>query len=1012
MQYILNRDNYRNFDILQAGKLDGRAYFIPYSDADALKKTDACTERFKSDKVQVLSGVWEFKFYAKTALLPTKYDTAQVQFDQIQVPSTWQRTGYLPPLYLNTRYEFHLMPPALPEEMAVGVYRKPFTVQDTDKRYILSFLGVAPCIDVYVNGKTVGYSEGSHNTAEFDVTEYLVAGENELLCVVHRYSTGTYLECQDMFRETGIFRDVLLFALDKTDFEDYEIKTKRASNGKYKMTVTAFVAGDTKDASVCVQLADGDTVLAQQSCPAAAQTVFSFEDLGITEWNAEIPKVYNVFLTLQKGSETVSVVRNITGFKTVQIDGEIFKFNGVHIKMKGVNHHDSHPVTGYVMNPQDILKDLTLMKQYNVNTVRTSHYPPDPILLTLADIMGFYIVDEADIETHGTGSIGPHKLYKPNLISHDKAWEPRYVDRVRRMYMRDRNHPSITMWSLGNEAGGYCNQDACNAYLKQVCPEIPVHYEGAIRTSRVAYDVISEMYTDIEKITKYRDGTRGNKYKGKPFYLCEYAHAMGVGPGSLEDYWQLFYSSDKLMGGCIWEWCDHAVYHGADDKKYKYEYTYGGDHGEEMHDGNFCVDGLFYPDRTPHPSALEMKEVYRPLRAVRMDAQTYKFINTNRFRAADYLEIRWSLCENGIEKTQGKFSLDLAPCGETLQKIPAEVLDKSKDYQLNITYIDKASGETVAHEQFLLNDVAHPYSADQRKKAVLSEKDGEYRIESPDCTVVFNKSNGAMESYKVGGKERFKPTPASGKRGFVPNIYRAPIDNDVYAWTPKWNRKKLPLVKPDFVGMAAKEMENRVKVKVKYRLGIGLATWYICETEYDIFPDGTVKVEAKLERKLFGGKDLPRFGLTVELPKAFSNVHYYGRGAKENMCDFNAQSPVGIYESTVGNMHENYIKPQDNGNHGGTKWLRLYDENGCGVEILGAPKFSFSVHEYTQDLLCKAKHREDLRPQNTTFLSVDGFMRGAGSNACGPDTLEKYRFTFKDAIKFQFVMKPLDGEKV
>ena len=1011
MQYILNRDNYRNFDTLQAGKLDGRAYFIPYSDLDALKKTDACTERFQSDKVQVLSGAWEFKFYAKLGLLPTEYDTAQVQFDQVQVPSTWQRTGYLPPIYLNTRYEFHLMPPALPEDMAVGVYRKTFTVENTDKRYILSFLGVTPCIDVYVNGKTVGYSECAHNTAEFDVTKYLVAGENELLCVVHRYSTGTYLECQDMFRETGIFRDVLLFVLDKTDLEDYEIKTKKAADGQYGMTVTAFVAGDTEGASVCMQLADGDTVLAEQTLPAAAQTVFSFENLAITEWNAEIPTVYDVFLTLQKDGKTVSVVRNITGFKTVQIDGEIFKFNGVHIKMKGVNHHDSHPVTGYVMMPEDILKDLTLMKQFNVNTVRTSHYPPDPILLTLADIMGLYIVDEADIETHGTGSIGPHKLHKPNLISHDKAWEPRYVDRVRRMYMRDRNHPSITMWSLGNEAGGYCNQDACYDYLKKVCPEIPVHYEGVIRTSRVAYDVISEMYTDIKNVTKYRDGTRGEKYKGKPFYLCEYAHAMGVGPGSLEDYWQLFYSSDKLMGGCIWEWCDHAVYHDADDTKYKYEYTYGGDHGEEMHDGNFCVDGLFYPDRTPHPGALEMKEVYRPLRAVKVDTQTYKFINTNRFRATDYLEIRWSLCENGIEKEQGAFSLDLAPCKETLQKIPAAIADKDKDYQLNITYIDKASGEVVAHEQFLLNDVAQPYSIDRSKKAVLSEKDGKYYIEAPDCTVVFDKANGAMESYKVHGKERLNLTPASEKIGFVPNIYRAPIDNDSYAWTPQWNRKKLPLVKPKFVAMAAKEVESHVKVKVKYRLGIGLTTWYICEAEYDIYPDGTVKVEAELERKLFGEKDLPRFGLTLELPKAFSNVKYYGRGEKENMCDFNAQSPVGIYESTVENMQENYIKPQDNGNHGGTKWLRLYDENGRGVEILGAPKFSFSVHEYTQDLLCQAKHREDLRPQNTTFLSVDGFMRGAGSNACGPDALEKYRFTFKDEIEFKFVMKPLDGEK-
>lgn len=1010
MQYILNRDNYRNFDMLQAGKLDGRAYFIPYGDETALRKTDACTERYESDKVQVLSGEWQFKYYDALALLPTDFDTESVQFDTVSVPSTWQRTGYRPPVYLNSRYEFHLMPPELPADMAVGVYRKTFSVSTLQKRCILSFLGVTPCVDVYVNGKTVGYSEGAHNTAEFDITKYLVDGENELLCVVHRYCTGTYLECQDMFRETGIFRDVLLYQFNKTDILDYEIKTKKEKNGKYALTVTASVFGETDGYTLSAVLYDGDTVLAQSTVDAAAQTLFSFADLAVTEWNAEVPTVYDLLLTLKSGNETVSAVRNVTGFKRVTIDGDVFKFNGKAVKMKGVNHHDSHPVTGYVMTAQDILKDLTLMKQYNVNTVRTSHYPPDPILLALADRMGLYIVDEADIETHGTGSIGPHKLYKPNLLSHDEKWEARYVDRVQRMYLRDRNHPSITMWSLGNESGGYRNQDACRDYLKKVCPEIPVHYEGVIRTDRAAYDVVSEMYTEIADVVKVRDGARGDKYNGKPFYLCEYAHAMGVGPGSLEDYWQVFYSSDKLMGGCIWEFCDHAVYHDKGDKTYKYEYTYGGDHGEEMHDGNFCVDGLFYPDRTPHTGALEMKEVYRPVRAVKMDAQTYKFINTNRFRPSDYIEMHWTLLEDGEKAGLGSFSLEIPPQGEELYTIPAVCTDKEKDYLLNITYTNKESGEEIAHEQFVLNDAAPALPIDKRKKILLNEQDGKFVLSSPDCTVIFDKASGVMESYKAFGKERLNVLPAGGVAGFVPNIYRAPIDNDSYAWTPKWDRKKLPQVKPTFLGIAAKEVNDHIAVKVKYKLTNGLAVWYICVLDYAVYPDGTVKVEATLTRKWFGAKDLPRFGVTVELPKADSYVEYYGRGQAENMCDFNAQSPIGVYRSTVREMHENYIKPQDNGNHGGTKYLRLFDKNGCGVEFIGMPKFSFSVHEYTQSLLCEAKHREDLRAQNTTFLSIDGFMRGAGSNACGPDALEKYRFTFKDELKFRFAMKPLEGE--
>lgn len=1011
MQYSLNRDNYRNFDVMEAGKRAARAYFIPYRDKTALQKTNCLTERFRSDMVRVLSGEWDFKYYEKTALVPKEFDTERVQFDRVQVPSTWQRTGYRPPVYLNSRYEFHLMPPELPAEMAVGVYRTTFTVTDLSKTYILSFLGVAPCLDVYVNGKTVGYSEGAHNTAEFDLNDFLQEGENELLCVVHRWCTGTYLECQDMFRETGIFRDVLLYELDGTYLNDFEVKTARENSGTYALHIHAEVLGAEDGCTLEAALLDGDTVLATEEKPAASDTKFAFENLAVKEWSAELPKTYELFLTLKKGGETLSVVRNVTGFKTVSIDGDVFKFNGVHIKMKGVNHHDSHPVTGYVMTAADIEKDLRLMKQFNVNTIRTSHYPPDPMLLTLADIMGFYVVDEADIETHGTNSVGPHKLYKPNLISHDAKWEPRYLDRVRRMYMRDRNHPCVTMWSLGNESGGYANQDACYAYLKKECPEIPVHYEGVIRTKRKGYDVISEMYTDIHNVEKTRDETRGKEYVGKPFFLCEYAHAMGVGPGSLEDYWQTFYSSDKLMGGCIWEWCDHAVYHGENDKKYKNAYTYGGDHGEEMHDGNFCVDGLFYPDRTPHTGAWEMKEVYRPLRAKQVDAATYTFRNTNRFRNSDYITVQWSLAENGEVQKTGELQTNVPPCGEQTLEFPLGEIAKDADVLLNMTYVDTQSGETIAHEQFVLQDIPNDLHIDQSKTISLAKSGEQYTITSDLCRVVFSCETGALESYQVGGKERLNTLPAAGKTGFVPNIYRVPIDNDSYAWTPKWNRKKLALIHPVFVGMDAKEKEDCVRVKTKYKMTAGKPAWYFCEMEYSVFPDGTIVVEAELERTMFGGKDLPRFGVTVELPVAFSNVAYYGRGEHENLCDFNVQSPVGLYKTTVTEMHEDYIRPQDNGNHGGTKRLTLTDANGDGIAVIGLPKFSFSVHDYTQALLCEAKHREDLRAQNTTFLSIDGFMRGAGSNACGPDALEQYRFTFRDEIEFKFAVQPVNGEK-
>ena len=1009
MQYTLNKENYRRFDVLEAGKRPARAYFIPYRDRAALCRETCLTERYHSDMVRVLSGEWDFKYYDKTALVPKDFDTDRVQFDRVQVPSTWQRTGYREPVYLNSRYEFHLMPPELPEEMAVGVYRTTFSVEDLSKTYILSFLGVAPCLDVYLNGQTVGYTECAHNTAEFDLNPYVREGENELLCVVHRWCTGTYLECQDMFRETGIFRDVLLYELDETFLNDFEVRTKAAADGKYDLRVSAEIAGAAAGCTLEAELLDGDEALAKEEKPVFPKMQFDFAALCVQAWSAELPKTYTLLLTLKKDGQTLCVVRSKTGFKTVAIDGDVFKFNGVHIKFKGVNHHDSNPVTGYVMTAADIEKDLRLMKQYNVNAIRTSHYPPDPMLLSLADEMGFYVVDEADIETHGTGSVGPHKLYKPNLISHDPAWEPRYLDRVQRMYLRDRNHPCVTMWSLGNESGGYANQDACYRYLKEVCPEIPVHYEGVIRTKRKGYDVISEMYTDIAHVEKTRDGVRGGEYNGKPFFLCEYAHAMGVGPGSLEDYWQTFYSSDKLMGGCIWEWCDHAVHHEANDPKYKNEYTYGGDHGETLHDGNFCVDGLFYPDRTPHTGAREMKEVYRPLRARQADEKTYVFQNTNRFRASDYIDVRWELLENGVPASGGTVRTNVPPLGEQKLEFPVDTVRRDADVLLNMTYVDRESGEEVAHEQFVLNDVPNALPAGKSAPVSLEKDKARCVVTGEGFRVVFSRETGALESLFANGTERINTTPAGGTCGFVPNIYRAPIDNDAYAWTPKWNRKKLPLVKPVFVAMDAKEAGDCVQVQAKYKLVCGKLPWYTCEMTYSVYPGAVLAVSAKLKRTAFGGKDLPRFGVTVELPAAFCAVEYYGRGPYENMCDFNLQSPIGLYRSTVREMHENYIKPQDNGNHGGTKRVVLTDKNGVGLAVLGLPKFSFSVHDYTQALLCEAKHREDLRSQHTTFLSVDGFMRGAGSNACGPDALERYRFTFRDSIAFRFAVMPVDG---
>ncbi len=1007
MEYSIINENYRDFDVFEINKLKPRAYAIPFGSLKKLKATDCLTERYKSDKVRVLSGEWDFKYYEKQSIVPVHFHTDRVQFKKVNVPSTWQRTGYEEPCYLNSRYEFKLMPPELPEDVPVGVYRKFFDIDNLNKNYVISFLGVVSCLDLYLNGEFVGYSEGAHNSAEFDITGLIKKGENELVAVVHKWSTGTYLECQDMFRENGIFRDVLLYEYDKIYINDYEYHTEFAGGSSYNLSLCIKTLGDYKNAQVKFELFDGKKCIISDERPAFEDVDFEYSSLSVNEWSAEIPNVYEAYITLLKDGEVLSVTRNYIGFRHIDIVGEVFRFNKAPIKFKGVNHHDTNPKNGYVMTADEIKTDLTLMKQLNVNAIRTSHYPPDPMLLLLADIMGFYVVDEADIETHGTGSIGPDSIYKPNLISHDTKWANRYVDRVCRMYYRDRNHPCITMWSLGNEAGGFKNQDICYMFLNGICPEIPVHYEGVIRTKRVGYDVNSEMYTSIPNLIKTGEHKRGKKYFGKPLFMCEYCHAMGVGPGCLEDYWQAFYKYENLMGGCIWEWADHAVWHDLSDKdcKYKYEYTYGGDHGEKMHDGNFCVDGLIYPDRKLHTGALEMKAVYRPVRCEKLRDNLYKFINTDYFRTTDYMTIKWAVMKNGVEIKEGVINKPILPNNCIYENIEIGNNDNA-DYYLNIYYISK-DGFEIAAEQIFISAAKAEAPRKQDGKVTVLESNESVGISYDDGKIVFSKLTGEMLSYTAKGTELINSSPADGYRGFLPNIFRAPIDNDSHGNSTKWHAKLLEEATPEFDGLFVKKSSDSVQVTVDYKITAEKKAMYHSSIIFNVNADGSLDVMPLLTRNRHSDRDIPRFGVTVELPESFDNAEYYGRGPEENACDFNKHSLVGIYKSKVADMHEDYIMPQDNGNHGGTRYLKLTDKNGKGVEIKGCDRFSFSVHNYTQKTLVNAKHREDVKDENTVFLSIDGFYRGVGTNSCGPDTLEKYRFPFDYEIKYKFKVKPI-----
>ena len=998
MKYQIKKLHINNFDIYEENKLSARSYFIPYGKKSTLLEQSAATERYNSDLVTVLSGEWKFKYFERISRLPANIDTDKMSFDTIYVPSTWQRTGYQNPCYLNTRYEFPMTLPVVPDEMSVGVYCKSFKIKNETSHPVITFLGVCSSLTLYVNGKYVGYSEGSHNSAEFELDGYVKKGDNELLAIVSRWCNGTYLECQDMFRENGIFRDVYITENPESYVFDFDVKScKKTSGYGLEVTVKSIGVADGKKNIAAELIKDGKSI-AKIKKTADIKTLFDFGELNVKEWSAETPELYELIISLSNGDKVLEYIRERIGFRTIRIDGEKFLFNEKLIKFKGVNHHDTHEKTGYVMTADDLLKDIKLMKAFNVNAVRTSHYPPDPMFIGMCDEYGLYVIDEADIETHGTQvDLNLKITAKPNIISNGKEWLPRMTDRVQRLYYRDKNHPSITMWSLGNESGGWKNQDKCCEILKKLS-DIPVHYEGVIRTPRGSYDVISEMYQHPYIVKKIGEHKFGKRYKNKPYYLCEYCHAMGVGPGALEDYWKIIYAHDNLTGGCIWEWADHSVY----DETAKYKYTYGGDHGEQYHDDNFCVDGLFYPDRTPHTGAYEMREVYRPIRCERMGSNDYIFKNTNAFLSADIYNVRYELLRNGETVDSGEVALKAAAGESEKITIPYTPTDDKNDWHINFLYTDKA-GNYIAKEQITLYEVVdEPTKASG--KVTYEEKNDNLIVRFDGGEVIFSNTDGAMLSYKLDGKEML-----GGYKGFTPNVYRAYLDNDrniVKWWIKAGYDKLVSVTKVDGV----KEKDGGLEVECEGVLRFKDKDVFETEIKYIVYPDGKIKVKTELERKglAFGKIDIPRFGLNVHLHNSLQNVKYYGLGDKENLPDFDPQSTVGIYEAKVAELNVDYIKPQDNGNHGKTRFVRFTDTDGSGISFVNCDNyFSFSAHNYTESTICKSRHIEDITDDGVVSVNIDGFMRGTGTNSCGPDTLGKYKIDFKKELEFSFYIVPV-----
>ena len=973
MKYRLNQTNYHDFGVFEQGKLPGRSYFIPYPDRREAEAVAPKEKRYRSEKVLCLNGVWDFKFYPRPAELPGTLDTDALAFDTIDVPACWQFRGYDRPFYVNIRYQFPFKPPVIPttekvgrvftwmgcdqaisprwitpkdEYNFVGVYRRFLDIEDDTKHAVISFLGVASCLDLYLNGEYIGYSEGAHNTAEFDLSGRLKKGQNELVAVVHRWCTGTYLESQDMFRNNGIFRDVLLRLSEKTDFWDINAVTEKKGE-RYALTLSAETLGETE---VTFRFGNQSATVPTKDRKAA----HTFENLKVSEWNAEAPTLYDVYF-----ETATSCVKERIGFKTVEIRGDVFLVNGRKIKFKGVNHHDTSPSNGYTMTPDEIERDLDLCKAFNIDTVRTSHYPPDPLLLELADEKGIYIVDENDLETHGTWSHQIPPTY--NTISHDPRWQPRYLDRIKRLYERDKLHANtaIVMWSLGNEAGGFHNTDAMADFL-HAHSALPVHYESAVHCKRIAYDVGSEMYPSVQMVHDVGEHCRKQKeLNDRPYFLCEYAHAMGVGPGNTEAYWQEIYRYDNLMGGCVWEMVDHAILHEGGS------YTYGGDHGEWEHDKNFCVDGMFYPDRTPSVGAKIIRFIYRPIRVSHVAGDTFEVFNTTAFSEGARYLLRF--CWN--DGTVTELKADAAPLTKKNVTVKG---GNAVDGNLSVivTAVDTVTGQTVSDEQIVIAQAVPTAPETTALPAGFAVENGRISFRLPNGKVLKTAPEGTL-------------------------LYRAATDNDTnlfFANTMK------PYAAQTEELVSCEKTDKGCKVVTK--LANKKAKFLVTDT-YEGVEDG-VLVTSRLH--CVSGKGIvPRFGKSFELDESFDEVRYHGR-VGETYCDMRDQFVIGDVACRVADMTEPNIKPQESGNRMDCTEASLSDGS-CEVSFTAVDKpFELGVKPYTDRALFTMKHREDEK-RTGTYVTVQAFQQGIGTGACGPAIMPEFQYGVDRDYELKFLIR-------
>ena len=1002
---------YEDLNVLHLNTMKTRSYYIPSSERIA----NSIEQRTDSNRMQLLNGSWKFKYFDSIYDLKDAFylsDYIPDTFVDVPVPGVWQNYGCDKHQYTNIKYPFPMDPPYVPHHNPCGAYIYDFDYKKLEEAPLafLNFEGVDSCFYVWVNGIFIGYSQVSHSTSEFDITKHLTNGSNTLAVLVMKWCDGSYLEDQDKFRMSGIFRDVFLLKRPKQCIFDYFVNTSLSENYTKaaihidlsyldQIISTSYILRDMEGNILC----DGKT--------DAGNIEIELDSIHL--WSSEVPYLYS--LTLETEHE---MIEEKIGLREIKVENKIVYINGVKVKFHGVNRHDSDPVTGFVISTSQMKQDLYLMKEHNVNAIRTSHYPNAPQFYQLCDRYGFYVIDEADNESHGTSDVYRQDDSEEKMrttwgkaIADNPDFIPSTVDRAKRCVIRDKNRPCVVIWSMGNECAYGCTFEEALKWTKEYDPSRLVHYESArYHSNNKTYDfsnidLHSRMYPNLAELHQYFSDSFD-----KPFIMCEYSHAMGNGPGDLEDYFEVMMQYDSFCGGFVWEWCDHAIDLGK-TRNGKKKYAYGGDHNEFPHDGNFCMDGLVYPDRRPHTGLIEFKNVHRPVRVTSFDQKTITVTlhsYTNFIALKDYIRIFYELRYDGVVIAGGTFAKDdmpdISPKGEGRLKIPVKIPAVGKcslkiNYLLATDTLALSQGHSLGFDEIPLDTedncnqtVNQLFQIVQTKNTLdVQEDDQNLYISSPDFCYTYSKLTGIWEQM-VYSNHTLLEHPMEY------NIWRAPTDNDRNI-KHEWMKAQFDKA----VTRAYQTTVHKEKDTVIIQSDLSISAIYTqrilnIKAKWTVFSDGTLDTEIFVCRNM-EFPFLPRFGLRLFLPKSMKQVTYCGQGPYESYPDKHRASYYGKFVTDVNELFEDYIKPQENGSHWGCDYLNIQNEM-LKLTAVSHQLFSFNASAYTQEELTEKQHNYELEESAHTILCLDYKQSGIGSHSCGPELMEKYRldeseFTFK-----------------